>query len=905
MRGRVISVLFSLFFIAATAFADCNLGLTYTGSFRTTAYDVAPSGNDLWLATGYGLQLLDRRVGPPSLVAWIAVSDLTRYVKVRNDVAYAGSGSKVVVARRSGTKIEIVRSVDAGGTVQALAFEGTSLLVGTSAGIARFDLSDPLNPSRAAVSYVTSSPSITSIAVGTSALYVADGDSTVEVFPLLSGGVPIVGTPIPSLPRSISVAISGTNLLVSDGQATDIFILAPSGAIKATTASFGSTSQALLSGSVTFVAGQDRRIVATDLSASGSPVRLFDEELPPSAGGSVNRILSMATVPGRLYVAAGDIGLQTYDTSKFTTPFPLRAYTSEAPASLTGSDLAIYAGTSNGIVEFNRGTGTTLTLGRGWANGAQTVHATTTDGFLLTSSGATLTYWTIKSTTPTSISTTTFRTTVRQATFASGTAYVLLTDGSFWSTSVNQVTGTPVNISLGAAKPQSMARSGSGFAFVEVSEAGQTTVRYYASDNFTAQPQVATLAGAAITPVALDGKRAAVFTFRGISVVDFTSTPSVIELPGSASQLATALAISGNRVLELTSHEVVSWDITTRVLERRFALPGDTTALAVIDASLAAVGTTSGTIALAYASTNRQPSAYATVSSNTYYRKASLTEDRLLLIGTNRVDQYSLATSRSPQFITTLLAAGVIDAASSITGTFTLAANSVVSAWTPTGQLVTSATINEGSDVVPLAIHATSGAVFVSISRGCLTGGCEKKTLVYDPRTLEVKSTMTGALVDLVQVGTRAWAITDLPAELRALNLNDPVRPSIAASKPLEGSATTLTAVGGNVYTLGDRLYAYRDTDLAATGQQLDSAAVTAAFVRSSGTCAVLTRNGATELFDALSPAAWSSRGSLQLPAGVRSIVASGTKLVILTDYSIEVYSSAAPAAPARRRPTK
>ncbi len=902
MLGRVTSVFLILFSIAATAFADCSLGLSYTGASRTTAFDVAISGNDLWLATGYGLQLLDRSVDPPALVAYTAVPDLTRVVELRNGIAYAGSGSSLVVAQRAGSKIELIRSVDAGGTVQAIAIDGNSLYAGTSAGLVRFDLSSPLNPLRS-TALVTSSPSIASLAIANGTLFVADGDSSVETFNLVSG-LPVPSTSIPSLPRSLGVAISGTNLLVSDGQVSDIFILTPARADKATTASFGATSSANLAGLVQFVAGQDRRIVAVDLSAAGAPVKLFDEELAPS-GGSINRILAMVTTPGRLYVAAGDIGLQTYDTSKFTSPFPLRAYTSAAPGSLTGSDLAIYAGTATGLAEFKRGIGTALTPSRNWSSGGQTVYAATSDGFLLTSSGATLTYWTTRSTSPAAVSTVTYRTTVRHATLLNGTVYALLTDGSFWRATLDQLSGTPVSIPLGAARPKSMARSGSGFVFVDVSDAGQTTVRFYSSADFSVAPQTATLAGAAITPVALEGTRAALFTFRGISVVDFSSTTTVTELPGSSSQLAIALAISGNRILELTTRELISWNLSTRAIERRFALTGDAISLAVIDSSLAAVGTTSGTSAVAFASASSQPSMFARASGNTYYRKATLSEDRLLLIAANRVDQYSIGVSRSPQFVTTLAAAGVIDVAASVRGSFTLAANGTVSAWTRSGQLAVTTTINEGSDAVPLAIHATSGAVFVSISRGCLTGGCEKKTIVYDPATLSATSTMTAAVVDLAQNGSRAYVITDLPAEIRALDLADPTRPVIVATHTLDGAATSIAAVNGAVYTLGSRLFSYRETDLNLLGTQLDLATAEGTFLRTTGTCAVVTHAGTTRLYDTVSPTAWASRGTLALPATVRSTVASGSRLVILTDYSIEVYTTSAAPTPPRRRPTK
>ena len=59
MRGWVIAVLLS-FFIGTAAIPQCNYQLQYSGPYRASYFDLAVDGNDLWAATGYGLQLFDR-----------------------------------------------------------------------------------------------------------------------------------------------------------------------------------------------------------------------------------------------------------------------------------------------------------------------------------------------------------------------------------------------------------------------------------------------------------------------------------------------------------------------------------------------------------------------------------------------------------------------------------------------------------------------------------------------------------------------------------------------------------------------------------------------------------------------------------------------------------------------------
>src|SRR5258707_11039060 len=93
MRGcAAVLILLSLSFLDSTAFSQCNYSLVASVPFRATAYDVFIDGNDLWVATGYGVSLYDRGVDPPKRAAVVAVPQTTKIVRAANGTAYAPGG---------------------------------------------------------------------------------------------------------------------------------------------------------------------------------------------------------------------------------------------------------------------------------------------------------------------------------------------------------------------------------------------------------------------------------------------------------------------------------------------------------------------------------------------------------------------------------------------------------------------------------------------------------------------------------------------------------------------------------------------------------------------------------------------------------------------------------------------
>src|SRR5438105_3310898 len=137
MRGRAACLLLS-FLIAIPSFPQCTFKKLASAEFRATYLDLFVDGNDLWAATSYGVSLFDRSVDPPRIVAEIGVPGTTHVVRASSGIAYAASGSSIAVVRRNGKKLELVRTIDAGATVNDLLLAGNDLYAATANGIAQY-----------------------------------------------------------------------------------------------------------------------------------------------------------------------------------------------------------------------------------------------------------------------------------------------------------------------------------------------------------------------------------------------------------------------------------------------------------------------------------------------------------------------------------------------------------------------------------------------------------------------------------------------------------------------------------------------------------------------------------------------------------------------------------------------
>jgi hypothetical protein len=241
---------------------------------------------------------------------------------------------------------------------------------------------------------------------------------------------------------------------------------------------------------------------------------------------------------------------------------------------------------------------------------------------------------------------------------------------------------------------------------------------------------------------------------------------------------------------------------------------------------------------------------------------------------------------------------------------FTVSGNLTVTSYTPDGVLRATAAITEGADAQAQSIETVNGAVWVSITRGCTSGACEKKTIVFDARNaLNQTVTMTGAVTDVVSNSSRAYAITDLPAEIRVINVSDPFHPSTITSRAADGTPRSIAYANGTLYVLGNTLATYSETNLTRgadlLGPYASDGSVTFVdqHIRINGVCAIVTgRSFAPQLY---SVPVWTLESGFSSPSPARFVATQPGTFYVLTDHSLEIWSNAPLPKAARRAPAR
>ena len=888
MRGRAIAVLLSFLFFVPTAYPACSWTPRVSAQFRSTAYDVAIASDGFgWIADGYGVRLIEPLGSGHAVRGSVAIAGTTRVIAVAGNLAYVGSGSRIHVVRRDGTSLRVLRSVDAGGTVNDAVVVAPYLFVATSNGIAHFHLADPAAPERTGVTISTTRTAVSSLAVFGSTMYAADGDETVEVISLALAALPQKTGIIESLPRSSSVHVTVNNLLlVSDelGQSTDVF----TGTTRLARVPYGSNAFAQLGATSWIVASTDRAVRAIETSNFSRVAELFEQQLAPT-GGTSNRVHAVARAGNRLYVAAGDIGLVTFDLAPLAPPYPLASYSDGATTTaLATADRAFFTDSAGDIDEYSiNSNGVSTSLVRSFAAGAGSrLHDV--DGVLLSSSGSKAKVWTLTAAQPSAVEIT-FAAPIESAVLASGHVVAVLSDGTVWRAPA--AGGAPQRLDL--SNVSLVARAGVAVAFAQFTNDGKTSIRYYGSGDLTAQPRLFTADGIAIGGLALGATHAAVFTFRGLSVVDL-ATGTVRALPDSQRLIPRRVALAGDDLLVLGDRTLAVWSASRGELRREHPLPAGAVALHAVPA-LAAVATSEGTMVMRYAAA--LPAATALLS-NRYFEQLAAAEGDLHLLGEGSTDVFWTSNGTVPQWQAAIETPGAIGIAALPEALYVLGANGSVVAYSPAGALLAQTSIGDGGNAQPLRIHAAGNAVWVSLSRGCSSGACQRATVVLDPKTLAVAATLNGAVTDVVTSGTRAYAIFTVPEEIRVYDVGGAVPVQLAAASS-PASAAAIGASGGRVYVLADRIHAYTEA-LVPTGTHLQAASAESARMRIDRNCAVVTGRGtAAELY---SLPAWTPAGTIDLPSTVRAIAVQPPRLFLLTDHSVEVWTSAPVPSPARRR---
>ncbi|HEX9502372.1 MAG TPA: hypothetical protein VGA10_12035, partial [Thermoanaerobaculia bacterium] len=393
-------------------------------------------------------------------------------------------------------------------------------------------------------------------------------------------------------------------------------------------------------------------------------------------------------------------------------------------------------------------------------------------------------------------------------------------------------------------------------------------------------------------------------TFRGISLIDFNSL-IVGVLPQSNIDVARQLIFSGSTLLELTDSSVRFWNTLTQKTTAELTMPGPPIAMHIAPQSTVAdVVTSSGVVTIALDRTLRMPAKIETPNGNAFYKKVSASAGHIYLFDGRNIDVYSDAL----RYIGSVRTAGVVDFAAGDSGLFTVTGNLTVTSYTPDGIPRSTAKITE-SDAQATSINSVNGTAWVSIVRGCTSSACEKKTIVFDARgTLGQTMTFAGGVTDVAVSGNRAYAITDLPAEIRVIDVSDPSHPGTIASSAADAQSLSIAYSGGTIYVLGKTLTSYNETNLAKIadllGPYTSDGSVTFAdqHVRVSGSCGVVTGRTFGPMVLSLMPA---STTAFPSPSPARSVAVQGGTFYILTDHSLEIWSNTSLPKPARRAPAR
>jgi hypothetical protein len=647
------------------------------------------------------------------------------------------------------------------------------------------------------------------------------------------------------------------------------------------------------------------------LADPAAPVTLFETTLP--ARGIINRISAITGSAGAIYVAAGDAGLVSFDTSTFVAPYTLQAFPLASPTSAAVVPRGIVVAAEAGGLSLYSSCGSALTRVESFGTGISWTIRDANAGRIAASAGTALTVFDAAQTPTAIVSTGAFSKGLRGAVIVGNNVIALLDDRTVWSAVIGNPSFTPSKVDLGTAAPSFIARAGSAIVMAEFTIDGKTLLRYWGDGDLTKAPLTQTVDGAATSGVALSSNGiAAVSTFKGLITVDFAHGGVTSVVPGVPAGIA--IQFSGTNILFLTSSRLLVFTPGSTT-SSSFELSAAPISFARGDAPDPAwIVTSSG---LTSYNRNGAPLPVASIppSSNRYFDSMAADGELVVLLDGATVEKFRSSQSGLPQYLGRItLDPATFDIALSGTRLVALTNDLRVLAYGLDGSQSGSVQINEGGDASGLAVRNVGGAIHVAILKGCLSGTCEKKTLVFDPRNgLQQTASYNGGIVDAAVNGTTAWVLTDLPSELRRLDITDPYHPIIAASVAVTGNPTSLaySASTNSLLLIGDKLVSYALPALTKVGE-LSSSYVADASGRvtyldqavrvTGGKCATLVgRTFQPQQFTVVGPETISVPQPLALPAAGKRVAVVNGDIWILTDYSLEIFS--AKPSPKRKRP--
>jgi hypothetical protein len=902
---------------------ECLPGTSSSRIFRTPALDLSVDGNDLWVATSFGVMLYERNGTELKALATLPVPGVTRRVGAASRHAWVASGSTLYSVGRQGGSPAIIGSLELGDQISDLLLIPPYAFLATSGGVVQVDLLRPEQPVVANRLTTTAGGAI-SLARRGAHLYAADGDLTVEVYSINLLALPQkVGT-FNALPRTTSIQAVGERLFATDGQQTMIF--AGSGAAQTFIASLPVAAASVVEGPrPVVIAGGSRFITGVDLLEGAAPAILFESELPLTTG--VSRVERLAAAEGALYVAGGDAGLLVYDTRKFAAPFPHRTWRVGAARSVVVAKSAVVSDAGElGLTHFHFATvvdpfmvqpgGYSLSRQGSWDEDRQwrvlDAHAEGVDTrTILASSGGTIAVWEVRGYPPRLISKGPVPGTIRSGILRGDHALVVLSDNRVWGVSLTQTVPQSERIDAAGAA-SSIARGDGAIATVELRADGMSTIRYWASGDLSAAPQTVQVEGAATSGVAINGSgQAAVATFRGLLLADFASgAPPVVlaEIPPGS-----AIAMDGNHLYAAAGSRVQQWNVSQRRAVREYELSHEISMLFPDQGQTVWAATAGGLSRIETTATGEVPQLVRSAAAGAAYRWLRTSGEFIALVSEREVSTMRVDPSQRIVRLSTFpLAAIPLEVAMVGDRLYLLGSSGRVSAVGLGGIEVASYQLEGGADAVPIGLRSIGPALHLSYLRGCSAGNCEKRTIVLDPRNgLVETSSYGGGIVDAVSDGSVAFVITDLPSELRRLNLADPFHPVVTAAVPLDEAAVSISwsAARSRLYLLGDRLSVHDAGSLTRLDQQLEPWRADPSGrlsyedqrITVEGDCLLITgRWFAPRLLRLadLTPA-----GSLTVPSAVRQTATAGGLRLFLTEHSLEVMNEGSAGRPRSARP--
>jgi hypothetical protein len=901
-RVRVAVLSLVLLLSGGTASAQCEYRTAFDLRFRDSALGLSLDGNDLWIATGWGVALWDAAAERP--VTSLSIEGSTLAVQAVPGGAWVGSGTRVHFVE-AGPGLLFRGSVDLGATVNDLAISGNYLYAATASGVTQIDVVDRARPAIATNLTTTSGLALSVAILGTS-LYAADGDSSVEAYSIQVPSLPQkIGT-VASLPRSVGVSTLDGYLVISDGQQSEILSGSGTALGRVALVPFAGTATARWSGSVHFLGGGGRAIHAVDVLAAAPTI--ISSATTDVTAGNANRVFGLATSSTKLWAAAGDGGMEGWRLGSFAPPYPLRFVRSGGTGSgwISGSR-AVVAHSSGGLQRYTDTSGQ-LVPGPLWLEGAVSRILDGEGDRILTSSGADLRLWDVAPATPASLGAITLAGAIRSGAIEGSIAWAILADGSLWR--VDFSAQPPVHGQVAVTgSPDFVVASSAGFATADILGDGNTTIRFVPGNDPAAQATEVTIDGASNGGIAIGTTPVVVAaTFRGLTIVDFAAGGSVKIIEGTNQSPIRGLRIEGERILLVTGDRIEVRSLGSGALVRSF--PTGSTMTSISGSGARAIATSADGFAIANLETaSRQPDPIALPDAASRYYRSLARDGNLLWLGdAGRIDLYRVDSSAIPRHQAEVSFAGsAVPVGFAATGgrLFTVSATGTVESWRPDGSRESSLTLEEGSGQQIDGITAVGSAVWVSITTDCLTTGCRKLTVVIDTRSgLARSAAFEGGTLDAVAHGNVAAAITTLPSEVRLYDVADPAHPRLLSSTAASGNPVSVDFDGSRVWVLGDRLRAYSRPGLELTATHFDPwkadplgrLSYLDQTVRVAGSCLLVAGRSAA-------PTLWSPAGDslTQLPApgvpdAVRGAVVSGGSIDLLGEYSLQVWSSAPPA---------